>query len=108
MAGTPVTGLGLPTRKFYSRHNLTILWFLRTDCCKSRRIGFHHLGGLVKMLTVARIIAVFRMVWSIGPEIARDCGGIAGEKSPREQSVREEKKSCFGCPIVLLRPRNGL
>ena len=73
MAGTPVKGLGLPTRKFYSRHNLAILWFLRMDCCKSRRIGFHHLGGLVKMMPVDRIIAVFRMVWSIGSGIARDC-----------------------------------
>ena len=103
-----MTGLGLPTRKFCSWHNLTILWFLRTDCCKSRRMGFHHLEGLEKMLPDIRIIAVFGMVWSVGRGIARDCGGIANEKNRREQAVRDDKKSCCGCPMALSRPRNGL
>ena len=53
-------------RSFYGQQHLVLLWFLRTDSCKSRRIGFHHLEGLEKMLTVARIIAVFRMVWLVG------------------------------------------
>ena len=64
MAGTPAKGFGL-------------LWILRTVPRKSRRIGFHHLGGLEKMLPVLRIIAVFTMVWSVGR-------GIADEKIRRE------------------------
>ncbi len=64
MAGTPAKGSGL-------------LWILRTVSRKSRRIGFHHLGGLEKMLPVVLIIAIFTMVWTVGR-------GIADEKNRRE------------------------
>jgi len=63
MAGTPAKGFGL-------------LWILRTVSRKSRRIGFHHLGGLEKMLPVFLIIAIFTMVWTVGR-------GIADEKNGR-------------------------
>jgi len=65
MAGTPAKGFG-------------ILWILRTVPRKSRRIGFHHLGGLEKMLPVFLIIAVFTMVWTVGR-------GIADEKNRPER-----------------------
>jgi hypothetical protein len=69
MAGTPVMGLGLPTRIFYRQQDLVVLWILRTDSCKSRRIGFHHLEGLEKILPVTPIIAVFTVVWSMGQRL---------------------------------------
>ena len=78
MAGTPEQGFGL-------------LWILRTVSRKSRRIGFHHLGGLEKMLPVLRIIAVFTVVWSVGP-------GIADEKNRRGARL-----VAIGCQIVAIR-----
>jgi len=71
MAGTPAKGFGL-------------LWILRTVSRKSRRIGFHHLEGLEKMLPLFRIITVFTMVWTVGR-------GIADEKNRREGPNRSHR-----------------